>query len=408
MRWRILATLVACLSPVGATPAHTQPTATPIEAPPNPGGNEAERWAWDRAKLGDVADLAENCRRQQRLEAPEILDPIGDDPRWRDECRRITAAFIRRVLTEEPWRGVLTRRGLWIKGARVAEPLDLSGVRFGHELQLEEVRFEGGVSLRGARFEGSVGLKNSLLRDRLNLEGTRIDGTLDVEASSFGPPEIGGNGSGRVLEAGGLTVTESFWLKRGRFRGRVRLVEASIGDQINAEGASFDGEADMNSLQVGLSAILTEAHFGQTVRLWNATVGRFLDLRGSDFQGEVDLSGMRIGSQLYMGNCAAFRGRVRLRATNIGGSLYADSAVFADKVDMGGLILGQSLFLGRFTSAGGRGDEGIDPQPCPGYAEPGSWETRRGAARSSWTMSPSRKAGLRAVSKCPVPVSAAI
>src|SRR5215213_6236629 len=120
----------------------------------NPGQNAAERWVWDEARSGRVANLHEHCNAD--------LDPhASDDLRWRDECRAISAAFLERVLTQEPWRSALPFRGLRIIGAWVSEPLDLAAARIPVEVRLERSRFEGAVSFAFARFDGLLSLIGS-------------------------------------------------------------------------------------------------------------------------------------------------------------------------------------------------------------------------------------------------------
>src|SRR4051812_37145780 len=98
------------------------PTPETQEAVPNPGDSDAERWVWERARAGEVADLDDRC-------GVCLFPRQGDDAGWHDERRRISAAFIARVLTQKPWRDALPYQGLRIIGARVAEPLDLCAAR---------------------------------------------------------------------------------------------------------------------------------------------------------------------------------------------------------------------------------------------------------------------------------------
>src|SRR3954449_2342145 len=88
----ILATfLTFAAAPLPAPAQQNKPTETPARTP-------TEQWVWDKAKAGDVADLNynENCPFSDRLNRRN-----KDDVRWNDKCRAVSAAFIRRVLTEE-------------------------------------------------------------------------------------------------------------------------------------------------------------------------------------------------------------------------------------------------------------------------------------------------------------------
>jgi hypothetical protein len=171
----VLAAWLASGGPAGGpAPARAQPAPAPEagRAPPGWTGGGAERWAWGRALLREVADLGEHCRLVKGLDEREDLDPRdGDDPRWGHDCRQISAAFVERVLTEEPWRGALPRRGLRIVGARVAEPLDLSAARVGARVWLDGSRFEGPVDFQHARFEGVHSLSGSAFEAGVEAHG---------------------------------------------------------------------------------------------------------------------------------------------------------------------------------------------------------------------------------------------
>src|SRR3954452_11953427 len=115
----------------------------------------------------------------------------------------------------------------------------------------------------------------------------------------------------------GLKTGESLWLQDDRFRRRIFLGEARVKDQFSVHLSAFQDTVDLTSLEVGISALLTDAIFWKDLRMWNARIGGLADLRRSTFEGFTDLGGIRTGAQLYLGGCATYIGRVRLRGANI-------------------------------------------------------------------------------------------
>lgn len=169
---------------------------------PNPGDSDTERWVWDEVRAKRVADLHARCNEQLDVRK-------GRGSRSHDERRWISAAFIERILTEEPWRDALPHYGLRIRGALVTEPLNLSMARIAASLELNKSRFESTVSLiytevqlpvslDGCTFEegieaaglqcgSSLFLRNGAVvrSGALNLHGANIQGHLELINSTF-------------------------------------------------------------------------------------------------------------------------------------------------------------------------------------------------------------------------------
>ncbi len=138
----LLLVLLACLlaAPAWAQdPAPRAGRAAPAPVPSNPGTTATERWVWEEVRAGRTANLHARCGVR--------LDPHrAEDARWGDDCRRLTAGFLERVLTSEGWRAAPAHRGVSIVGARVAEPLDLAAARVEMEVWLDESRFDRDVT----------------------------------------------------------------------------------------------------------------------------------------------------------------------------------------------------------------------------------------------------------------------
>jgi hypothetical protein len=298
-RWA-LSTLMT-LAMIGLASVQAQPV-----QPQQQLENAAERWVWDEARAGRVADLHKHCNAN--------LDPrAGDDARWRDPCRAISAIFIERVLTQQPWRSELPFRGLRIIGAQVSEPLDLAAARISAEVWLDRSRFERGISLARAHFDGRLSLdgstfegginasglqanrglllRNATVRGDLVLVGAKVDGVHSLDGSTF----EGG------IDANGLQANRGLLLSNGAtVRGDLVLVGTKIERNLETDGSTFEGRINAFGLNVSGSVFLRTATFRKTPAISFAHINGWLDLRKAELPG-LDLAGTTIG-ELRLGD----------------------------------------------------------------------------------------------------------
>jgi hypothetical protein len=253
--------LVLCLLSVGAATARAQQT-QPLSAP-NPGGSEAERWAWEQMRTGVIADFNGRCVGRSQPPLTEMFPSLDDDDRrssWSGPCRLIEAAFIKRVLTEEPWRAALPRAGMQIHGTHIAWPLDLSGERIAGEVRLIMSRFEGAVTLDHAWFERSLNLHSSAFRAGIHGHQVRVGGDMELFGAMLrGRP---------LLEAAPNMLVYSAMLGR-----------ASIGGDLSFDGAVFESQAILDRMRIS----------GNPILIGTELPG--LDLSGTRIDGELELGG---------------------------------------------------------------------------------------------------------------------
>ncbi|MBY3473628.1 hypothetical protein HFN78_22365 [Rhizobium laguerreae] len=331
--------------------------AQPQQQIENPGRNATERWVWEEVRAGRVADLHAHCNAD--------LDPrAGDDARWRDPCRAISAAFFERVLTEEPWRSGIPFRGLQLIGARLSESLDLGGAPIAAQVLLLRSRFEGEVSLVRARidsllsldgstFEGGIDA-NSLQADNdlslrngavvrggpLVLLGAKIEGHLVMDGSTFE------NG----IDAGNLQVGKQFVLSEGAIvrGGSLVLAGAKIGGDLGMDGSTFENGIDANRLEVRGDFVLRNGAIvrGGPLVLVGAKIENDLQMSGSTFERGVDANSLQVGGNLLLTERAVVRGgALELASARIEGDLQMNTSTFEGGIDANSLQVGGSLLL---------------------------------------------------------------
>ena len=158
----------------------------------------------------------------------------------------------------------------------------LSGASIGQSLYMSD----------GATFAEAV-LRGAEIGDRLVLIGSNFSGPLNMDTVTIG---------GRVL------------MGRARFQG-VNLLGARTGDGIELDRSTFDGPLNMDSANVGGSLFMREGVFNGRVVLVHAIVGANLDAGGGTFV-ELDLSGARIAKELRLGSTGL---DIRWKRTGDGG-----------------------------------------------------------------------------------------
>lgn len=338
-----------------------------------------------------MASATTEGERRILAEAPsgEPVD-LGDLP---DEQRVVSADVIRRLCVGS---GATTvdARGIRIKRARIAGPLDLSFCDVPHPLRFEATTFDATPDLTGAHLPALWFRDCSLpgvLAERVQAGEIRLDlctvmgGVRLLDARIAGQLNCAGatlaDEGGDALTADGAEITGGVFLREGfSATGAVRLLRARIGGPLNCRDATLrntGGEALSADGAEIKGGVFLHGRFNATgrVRLAGAKIGGHVNCSGATLcnEGGVALSadGAVIGRDLLLGDGFSAAGEVRLLGAKIGGQLNCTGAsltheggdaLSADEAEIGGEVFLRADFsaTGTVRLPGARIGGGLD------------------------------------------------
>ncbi len=216
----------------------------------------------------------------------------------------------------------------------------------------------GPIFADGLNVEGSLFLRNGFHAEGVvKLPGAIIRNNLEATGGTFNNP------TGYALFADHINVRGSVLMKpklndQGEMQyafmaaGEVRLLGAAIGNNLDAEGATFNNPngialiADIAKIEGSVFLTCGFTAEGE-VRLVNATVGGDLNATGGTFKepnGKVALcaDGASVRGNVFLKGGFTAAGHVRLPGAEIGGQLVVDDA----RLDA--LILESARVMGPF------------------------------------------------------------
>ena len=305
-----------------------------------------------------------------------------------DPDLRLRASFVRYLALggceacRPPEKGVSVR-GAYIEGdgpeGGETRGLDLEGCILQGDLRLFRCRIPDQILLRGTSIESlfldrsclSVGISGERLTARGNLllrhatvagivriTQAKIGGGLDCDGSTIQATEVAGEEQRVAIEADGLEVGGSVFLRGVKVSGPIRLISAKIGGQLACNGSKFTAEKDA-------PAIAGVALAGDSLEVGG---GVFLD--DADVLGEMRLPGAKIGGDFQ---CPGGRFRALHDAAG-----KAGNAILADRLEVHGAVLFRKtqvvgvvrMYGGTFGSlecsgASFRAEKDTDGTPCP-------------------------------------------
>src|SRR5262249_51085888 len=290
-------------------------------AAPSADGNcsvaaDTQRWTkqeifvWERVCAGHIADFNEGTAYGGKL------DPKG--PEGLPESRILSSKFLETILLEDKYRAALTRYGVRIIGARLAERVDLGNAELKHEVWLNDCLVEQGADFTGATSTHLLSFDRSKVTDQFTARWSRIDQPLNMRNAQFGD---------------------------------IAMESAHLGDTLALGGSKVSGRLNMDKLHVDSSLFMGNAQLGEVV-LASARIGGILSLAGSKVTGTLNMDKLRVDSSLFLRNDAKLAD-VNLTSAHIGGQLDMTGSKVTGNLQCYNLTVDQDTLLraAQFTGA---------------------------------------------------------
>lgn len=282
--------------------------------------NEQEIWILERVAKGQEADL---------------LVEYGPDPR----PRHLRAIFLEKLLTDgfaEKYDFKVHRKGILIKSAIIADPVDLEDADINSNVALDSCIFKKIANFRDCCFNKHLSFNKAQFIESANFRRLKVmynlscEGSLFCKQVEFAYAEIKRHFIARKTqfldkknEADfyGLKVGCSLSFRESIFKGPVDFSKTNAGGQFIVNGAKFinkNGKAVFNGLLVGFDASFSEV----------------------EFRGPVDLSYSNIGGQLLLDRARFLSEKVNLSRLNV-----AQEVIFSGTILCGNVSLDYASLL---------------------------------------------------------------
>lgn len=299
----------------------------------------AERTLLQACRIGEVAVISE-----QR-------------PEQATDENTVRAGFLRFLLLGGDHSTPVHECGVRLNGAWVTGVLDLENTAtasaihcadctFTEPLILRRSSLRGGLFLMGStvpgiRGDGLVTTGDVLLRDgfqaagKVRLLSAQIGGNLDCDTGLFDGKEGDALSADRVVINGSMFMCDGF-----QATGTVRLLGAQIGGNLTCSKGQFDGKGS-NALSADRAVIKGSVFlrdgFQATgeVRLLGAEIGGDLDCNKGQFDGKggaaLSADGAVIKGSVFLRDGFQATGKVRLLSAQIGSNLTCTKGQFDGK-----------------------------------------------------------------------------
>ena len=338
-----------------------------LDLPTSIDWSSAEKWAWSQICKGQVANF--NTRAQSAGHAV-ALDPRNSaHHKYWDDSRKIRSIFLETLLLHEPYRTMLSRKGVRITGAYFASSkyprdnswsIDLTDAHLLSPLSLKSCRIDNRVSFRHLKTESYISLSHSNVFALVDLDGADIKGPLFLQSATFADldmrrarmastvsldnTEVTGNG-----QMSSIIVRSDLYMRDAQY-GTMMLRGSRIEGQLNLDGSKFSGSLDMDSVRVGESLHMQNAVFHNEVLLSGGKIGGQMSLNGSKFHGLLDMDSLISQNGLYMQKGQYCK--VILRGATIDGQLGITGSQFRKLLNLNHAKITDAVFLknGHFAT----------------------------------------------------------
>ena len=276
---------------------------------------DPEETAWSRICRGNAADFDEKLNRDlvvspdpkaggQTDEALRQLNPDADTSK-----RRLSADFLRTIMTVRKFRKLLPDKAVRVTGAYFPKGIDLDDASLRHPL-----------TIRGSVIKSSVSMENARAAKPIVLAEIVSSGALDLERTS--------------LERG-------FTVKRSIFR-RLDLESAVVHGNVELNESTFMSSIDLDRLEATGLLDIRGSDF-RSVRLRRASIAEGVAIRNSTVSNRVDMNRTTTDGRMILKNLVVC-GSTTLRFVAIEENLRIEDASIAT-MDLTGAQVGMTLEL---------------------------------------------------------------
>ena len=343
----------------GESPALPQsPLSSSLDAPTLPSEwTSSERWAWGQVAAGRPADF------DARYGTTESSGRKSDD-RFADPRRKLSAGFLRTVLTPEGLGRAVPREGVRIRGAVfvttvdvrdvvLTRPLEISDSLFAGEVVLNRLRTPTSITFGGSQFQQTIWLDSARIGGNLGMHDARLARIVLKTAVIDGDLVLSRSRVAGELNLNGSTVSGTLFFEAATFRG-VDLTNATIGRQLHAGSSRFSGTFEAAGLSTGGHVLMNKGARFEEVLLRGARIGGQLSLSGSWFAGRFDGQSLAVGHGIHMVD-ARFDRPAEIPLSKIAGSVDVGGATFS-ALNLAGASIAEDFAFG----AGGKTVRWID------------------------------------------------
>ena len=309
--------------------------------------SKSEVWAWQHICHDRTADFDALFQTQKG-------SGRQTDERFEDERRNLSGAFLRTVLTQEPYRSVVPPGGVRICGARFQGDVDLRDATLVSVLGIFDSKFFGKLILNRLRTPTSIAFPGSAFDGPLSMHSVDIGGDLNMTNGTFtevllqSANVVGGISMTDSRFSGALNmdramIGDSLFMRDAEFE-EVVLKTARVGGQLSTRGSTFRGKLDMDNISTGGDILINDKSSFVDVGLQASRIGGQLSLAESTFRGQFNGQSMSVEQDLIMYS-ARMEQPMDLASAHVGGSIEVGGAVLSG-LSLYGATIGKDLSFG--------------------------------------------------------------